>query len=907
MSRVVIDSAISRVGKRSEKVILIAYYQPRSVPSIAENIALFQQLSSFPISVLNLAEHRVDGGFLKIPPVVDLDDFDAIIVHNTVSYNVDNLRSLDQALSVKLSAFQGAKIILKQDEHYRFSEFTGFAANACIDCIYSIMPELEVAKTYGALLPGTPIRHMLTGYITPSMRIRFDPSARRPIDIGYRGSIMPLSFGRLCYQKRRIGDEVLRRLGGRGLSLDISSRWEDRVGGEAWFDFLSSCKAVLGVESGSGVFDLDGTLAAHCKAIGEKLGPDNGSDTYAERYLAELSSLEGRIGYFMISPRHFEAISVGAVQILFPGTYTGRMVAGRHYFELAKDYSNLDEAADFVLDTSRRTALATAAFEEVLLDERNWIETFVRELDAGLLAVLDAKGQRRKPVFATERFSKNVLVLQCHNYGWDPRRDSWYAEGAPDDVLVHQVAITDTESGPVLRRGPRTELVVSVPRKRWSPGCLDRYIAQAGADDGASSALRELYFLAHTLTLNDAALFQIYGMPQRSPHAENFRWYLRYMLDSAATLIDTIAQSDGIHALVAVNFPSLMPALIIKGLLGVPVIYEALEYWPEADPDQGEFLNAFWRQLERRLVRFADYRGTVSPPLARLMSDIYGVPFYAVPNCAPLPESSYAPLEERAARPADLTVRFLFQGNFAPHRGLEQLIRGWVKVDPRAVLLLRGPDNAFKQQMVNLARSLGLADIRVLFPVAVSTDQLISAAQADGDVGLVPYTAAGANYANCSPNKLSQYMSAGLPILANATNFVTEVIESAQCGIVVDFQREANLVEAVVELCDDNFRKRCSDNALAYFKRSYNWGAVSAPFYLAVRNAVSGAESTRLCFFPEHWKPPVPFPARVRLWNFLRLVAQRHKSYRIAHSVWHLLPVAARVRLWHFLQRNLSG
>ena len=576
-------------------------------------LLLSNELSSFPITILNLAEHRPDTGFLKIPPSIDLRSFGAVILHNTVSYNVDNLTSLDSPLDCKFPDFEGVKIVLKQDEHYRFSEFVSFAESIGVDRILSIMPPQEVPELYGRLLPKVTIQHMLTSYVTPSMRERFHFETKRPIDIGYRGSIMPLSFGRLCYQKREIGEQVRRRLATTGLVLDISSRWEDRIGGEAWFDFLASCKAVLGVESGSGLFDLDGTLAARCREIEESLGADDGSDGYAQAYLSRLAPLEGHVRYYMISPRHFEAIASGAVQILFPGHYTGRMVAGRHYFELREDYSNLDEAVEFVRAERQREEMAIAAFEEVLCDKRNWIETFVAEFDAGIASALDAKGRRQQPRIAVDRPAKNVLLLQAHNFGCDPRRDKWYSAEAPEDVLIHQIGIIEAGSEPLQLTGPRNEMILNVPRQRWTPGCLDRYASQVGHDAGASQAIRELYFLAYSLELNNSELFLLYGVPQQPSTLENFRWYLRYILQTAITLVSSAAHAKGVHALVAINFPSLVPALILKGLLKVPLLYEALEYWPEADPDQADFANVFWREFEHRLVPHADRRGTVSP------------------------------------------------------------------------------------------------------------------------------------------------------------------------------------------------------------------------------------------------------------------------------------------------------
>jgi len=204
--------------------------------------------------------------------------------------------------------------------------------------------------------------------------------------------------------------------------------------------------------------------------------------------------------------------------------------------------------------------------------------------------------------------------------------------------------------------------------------------------------------------------------------------------------------------------------------------------------------------------------------------------------------------------------------------------------------------------MIELARSLGLCEFRVMFPPAVPTELLIAAAEADGDVGLVPYTPAGANYANCSPNKLSQYMSAGLPILANATNFVTEVVVSAKSGLVVDFNSETKLVEAVSKLCDDSFRQSCGVNALDYFERSFNWAAVSAPFYAAVHCAVGNSEETHLLFYqarPESNQGSRFNASSVTASASSIRVRLAHESitYKVLRRVWRSLPSAARLRL----------
>ena len=123
----------------------------------------------------------------------------------------------------------------------------------------------------------------------------------------------------------------------------------------------------------------------------------------------------------------------------------------------------------------------------------------------------------------------------------------------------------------------------------------------------------------------------------------------------------------------------------------------------------------------------------------------------------------------------------------------------------RAKLLLRGPDNPYKNQMIELARSKGLLDRSVFFPKAVSEADLVKAAR-DADVGIIPYEPTIINHRFCSPNKLSQYMAAGLPIICNELDFVKSVVLGYSIGSSVDFNDQAALVRTINEYVQKRIR-----------------------------------------------------------------------------------------------------
>src|SRR5262249_13653120 len=125
----------------------------------------------------------------------------------------------------------------------------------------------------------------------------------------------------------------------RGVAANISVNEEDRIYGPKWFEFLGDCRAVLGTESGSNVFDFDGTLKT---AIDSYLSdhPDADFETIHALFL---SGRDGEIKMNQVSPRIFEAAAANTAMILFEGDYSGVVKPWTHFIPLKKDFSNIDE------------------------------------------------------------------------------------------------------------------------------------------------------------------------------------------------------------------------------------------------------------------------------------------------------------------------------------------------------------------------------------------------------------------------------------------------------------------------------------------------------------------------------------------------------------------------------------
>lgn len=297
------------------------------------------------------------------------------------------------------------------------------------------------------------------------------------------------------------------------------------------------------------------------------------------------------------------------------------------------------------------------------------------------------------------------------------------------------------------------------------------------------------------------------------------------------------------RVIVCHDLPALAAGIRLKKQLNCAVIYDAHEYWPEADLLAGQWERNATVWIERRLIRQADTIVTVSPPLAALLERQYGLSgVISAPNAEPSDGQNGA----REVTPVSSPIKCLFQGRAERRRGLDELLEAWKGVDGlEAVLYLRCPENEFLDDLKRRYQEL-VTQRRLIFLQPVKEEELVSAARF-ADIGIIPYTGPNLNHEFCCPNKLSQYMQAGQAILANRLTFVREVIERYQCGMVYDAHKAETLVRAVRHLAEHrdilvDMKRRAREGAV----KEFNWAVQSADYRMAIARAFRAGERNSL-------------------------------------------------------------
>lgn len=268
---------------------------------------------------------------------------------------------------------------------------------------------------------------------------------------------------------------------------------------------------------------------------------------------------------------------------------------------------------------------------------------------------------------------------------------------------------------------------------------------------------------------------------------------------------------------------SLQAGVMLKRRYGARLIYDSHEFYPYQY--QFRYYAPLIRLYESQLVREVDVYITVSPQLAGELGRTYRVgPVHFIPNVEPYPAPRPKPVVSQMSSLADGRLKLLYQGNFAEGRGLEEVVREWSKVDgSKIALFLRGPRNVWRDHLERLAEERSLLGKSVYVLPPVLEKDLIGAAQ-EADVGLLPYKGDWPSYRFACPNKLSQYIHAGLALLANRLAYVEQLINQGEIGLCYDVHEDGSFARAVGLMAEnrsmvEGFKK----NALAFSEKEYNW------------------------------------------------------------------------------------
>lgn len=286
------------------------------------------------------------------------------------------------------------------------------------------------------------------------------------------------------------------------------------------------------------------------------------------------------------------------------------------------------------------------------------------------------------------------------------------------------------------------------------------------------------------------------------------------------------------------DLPLVQEAVTVGKSLGIPVIADlhenypaGLQVWYESTIKKKTIYQyGRWARYERRVLNEVDAIIAVVEESKQRLVEL-GLPperIFVVPNTASREREKIPIDREIIERYHDCFV-LTYIGGFAPHRGLDVVIRSLPyardKIPPLRVVLVGDRNERYRRYLGRLADDVGCAEL-VEMTGWQPFEKIFSYIEAS-DVCLVPH-ARNPHTDTTIPHKIFQYMMLGKPVVVSDCPPLARIARDSGAGLVFTHDDPEELANRIIELyTGEELRRGLSRAGREAFEDRYNWDCTS--------------------------------------------------------------------------------
>lgn len=271
---------------------------------------------------------------------------------------------------------------------------------------------------------------------------------------------------------------------------------------------------------------------------------------------------------------------------------------------------------------------------------------------------------------------------------------------------------------------------------------------------------------------------------------------------------------------VASDLDTLVPCLAVSRLFRKKIIYDSHEYFTgQYGLEEKRLRHFLWKFAERMTVPHVDGMITVSDSIAELYRNEYSIEPVVVRNVAP-DISHLVPQDRGVLGKADMELHVVFQGSgMNPGRGAEELIAA-IPMTQRVRLLLIGSGDIIDSLRRQAAESP--ASDRIIILPRMPWEEMMRYTMCC-DAGLSLDTDTCTNQRFSLPNKLFDYIAAGIAAVVSPLPEVSALIGGYGCGIVLEEVSPEIIARQLQRLADDRLLLLSLKQRAVAARKELNW------------------------------------------------------------------------------------
>ncbi|NCA84077.1 MAG: glycosyltransferase [Clostridia bacterium] len=269
--------------------------------------------------------------------------------------------------------------------------------------------------------------------------------------------------------------------------------------------------------------------------------------------------------------------------------------------------------------------------------------------------------------------------------------------------------------------------------------------------------------------------------------------------------------------LFANDLDTLLPNYLISRIKNIPLVYDSHEYFTET-PElvHRPQVQNIWKRLEAALVPQLRRMITVNESIAELFRKKYNVEVFVVRNIPPRHTAASAAVPVSLTLANDKPVILLQGSGINIQRGAEELVEAMQYVQHGQLLIIGGGDVI--GQLKQMTRDLQLTD-KITFMPPMPFEQLYNYTR-QASIGLSIDKDTNINYRYSLPNKLFDYIHAGVPVLVSPLTEIKKIVDQWQVGETISSHEPRSIAHHIDVLLTDKeklamYRRNCTEAVAA--------------------------------------------------------------------------------------------